>query len=80
MTGDQAPAAQVDLATWRLERALGQLEARVVRRLATAEAGLKELAAAEDRARELEAAGAAAALALDRAISEIQSAIKAEDA
>jgi hypothetical protein len=80
MTGERAPAAQVDLATWRLDRALGQLEARVARRLATAEAGLTALAACEDRAKELEAAAAAAALALDRAISEVQSALKVEGA
>jgi hypothetical protein len=59
MTGERAPAAQVDLATWRLDRAL---------------------AACEDRAKELEAAAAAAALALDRAISEVQSALKVEGA
>jgi hypothetical protein len=79
MTTERAPAAQVDLATWRLERAVSQLEARIARRLASVEAGLKELAGCEDRTRELEAAGAVAAEALDKAISEIQATLKLEE-
>jgi hypothetical protein len=80
MSDAQAPGAQVDLARQRLERALEQLEARVTRRLAESEAKLQDLAECEDRTRELEAAGAAAAEALDRAICEIQAVMRAEEA
>jgi hypothetical protein len=72
-TGDR-----LQIAGWRLDRAVARLEGRIARRLARAEAVAEErgrlaaeLKATRARARELEAAGAAAATALDRAIVQI---------
>lgn len=66
------------MAGWRLDRALSRLEGRIGRRLASIEARsedherlLAELQATRSRAQELELAGAAAAAALDRAITQI---------
>jgi hypothetical protein len=66
------------VAGWRLDRALSRLEGRIARRLARNEVKAEdherlvaELRATRARAQELELAGAAAATALDRAITQI---------
>lgn len=78
MTLDAASGSAIQVAGWRLDRALSRLEGRIARRLAGIEAGFEdharlvaELRATRSRAEELEVAGAAAAAALDRAISQI---------
>jgi hypothetical protein len=79
--------ASLDAAITRLDRALGQLEARVagaLREVQAAAGGLfdqdranlaSELDLARSRERALEAAGAEAAQALGRAIAEIRAAL-----
>jgi len=79
----------LELAARRLERAVGMLEQRISAKLAEANAGAGEpfdtdrsrLAAqldeARSRERALEEAGAAASAALDRAITEIRTALGA---
>ncbi|HSZ52317.1 MAG TPA: DUF4164 family protein [Caulobacteraceae bacterium] len=75
---DAALGSAIQVAGWRLERALSRLEGRIARRLAGAEAKAEdhdrlaaELRATRTRAQDLEVAGAAAAAALDRAINQI---------
>jgi hypothetical protein len=75
---DVVSGSGLQVAGWRLERALSRLEGRIGRRLASIEATWEdherlaaELRATRSRAKELEVAGAAAAAALDRAISQI---------
>lgn len=78
MTLDATSGSAIQVAGWRLERALSRLEGRIARRLARAEAKaedhdrlMSELRATRTRTQELEVAGAAAAAALDRAINQI---------
>ena len=75
---DAATGKAIQVAGWRLERALSRLEGRIARRLAGVDAKVEdhervmaELRATRTRAQELEVAGAAAAAALDRAINQI---------
>ena len=75
---DAVSGNAIQVAGWRLERALSRLERRIARRLAGVEAKAEdherlvaELRATRTRAQELEVAGAAAAAALDRAINQI---------
>lgn len=73
---------RMQVAAWRLERALSRLEARLASRLSRFEADVaaaaererlaSELDACRSRARELESAGSAAASALGRAIAQIR--------
>jgi hypothetical protein len=82
MSTDREVGDRVQVAAWRLERAMSRLEARLERRLARLEASFAEaddraqlaaeLAASQARARDLESAGAAAASALGRAIVQIR--------
>ncbi len=82
MSTNREVGDRVQVAAWRLERALSRLEARLERRLARLEATFAEaddraqlaaeLAACQARARDLESAGAAAASALGRAIVQIR--------
>ena len=87
MTLDAASASAIQVAGWRLDRALSRLEGRIARRLAGAEAKaedherlLAELGATRTRARELEVAGVAAATALDRAITQINEVLSEQGA
>jgi Domain of unknown function (DUF4164) len=75
---DSVSGSPIQVAGWRLDRAVAKLEGRIARRLARAEALAEDrerlaadLKATRARAQELEAAGAAAAAALDRAINQI---------
>jgi Domain of unknown function (DUF4164) len=75
---DSVSGSPIQVAGWRLDRAVARLRGRIARRLEHAEFLAEdrehlaaELNAARVRAQELEAAGAAAAAALDRAISQI---------
>jgi hypothetical protein len=78
MTLDAVSGSAIQVAGWRLDRALSRLEGRIARRLAGFEVKAEdhervvaELGATRTRAHELELAGAAAAAALDRAITQI---------
>ncbi|MFO1013792.1 MAG: DUF4164 family protein [Caulobacteraceae bacterium] len=87
MTAEGGQDSALDLAAKRLERAVAVLEQRLARRLedAGADAGVAfdqdraklaaELDACRAREKELEAAGEEASRALDKAISEIRSAL-----
>ena len=84
---DAVTGNAIQVAGWRLERALSRLEGRLARRLAGVEAKaednerlLTELKATRTRAQELEMAGAAAAAALDRAINQINEVLSEQGA
>jgi hypothetical protein len=66
------PGRGLELAGWRLERALARLEARLAERLERATTDAADLAIARERIGDLELAGTAAAAALDRAIVQIR--------